>query len=182
VLTPSEIAARTARAVAAATTAGRNLGVRVDEPRVLYDVFSVIVHLAPSPVVVRVPTVLPRAFAADPDAQAAQQLSELAVAGWLADHGHPVVPPSPLVPREPVRSGGFSMTFWRLVDQVHDAEPDTRRRFGITAQLHAALRGCDSPGLGFLQPFGPFIPDALAQLEHCPDLVSASDLSRAQRE
>ena len=181
-LTPSEIAARTARAVAAAATAGRQLGLRVDEPRVLYDVFSVIVHLAPSPVVVRVPTVLPRAFVDDPDAQAAQQLSELSVAGWLADHGHPVVPPSPLVPREPVRFGGFSMTFWQLVEHVPDAEPEVLRRFEVTAQLHAALRGYDSTGLGFLQPFGPFIPDALAQLEQHPDLVSSSDLLRAQRE
>ena len=44
-LTQDEISARTARAVAAATAAGRELGLRVDEPRVLYDVFSVIVHL-----------------------------------------------------------------------------------------------------------------------------------------
>ena len=181
-LTPSEIAARTARAVSAATTAGRELGILVDEPRVLYDLFSVVVHLAPSPVVVRVPTVLPHAFVDDPDAQAAQQLSELTVAGWLADHGHPVVPPSPLVPREPVRFGGFSMTFWQFVEQVPDAEPETRRRFEVTAELHAALRGYDSAELSFLQPFGPFIPDALAELERLPDLVSASDVARAQRE
>ena len=51
--------ARTARAVGAAAAAGRQLGLEVREPRVLYDVFSVVVHLAPSPVVVRVPTVLP---------------------------------------------------------------------------------------------------------------------------
>ncbi|MFG3719500.1 hypothetical protein ACGF8D_17025 [Streptomyces massasporeus] len=34
-------------------------GLDVGDARVLYDVFSVVVHLAPSPVVVRVPTVLP---------------------------------------------------------------------------------------------------------------------------
>ena len=61
----------------------------MSDPRVLYDVFSVIVHLSPAPVVVRVPTVLPRTVATDPGAQLAQQCCELAVAGWLADRGHP---------------------------------------------------------------------------------------------
>ncbi|MGW7639242.1 hypothetical protein [Streptomyces decoyicus] len=42
---------------------------------VLQDVFSVVVHLAPSPVVVRVPTVLPSY--ADLDIQAARQRVEL---------------------------------------------------------------------------------------------------------
>ena len=105
-LTSDELAARTDRAVAAAVAAGRDLGLAVTDPRVLYDVFSVIVHLSPAPAVVRAPTVLPRTVAADPDAQAAQQRAELAVAGWLADRGHPVVAPSPLVPREPVRRDG----------------------------------------------------------------------------
>jgi hypothetical protein len=75
VLTPDQIAARTARAVAAATAAGHELGLEVDDPRVLHDVFSVIVHLAPAPVVVRVPTVLPRSYSAAPASQTAQQRS-----------------------------------------------------------------------------------------------------------
>lgn len=84
-----DLAARTNRAVAAAAAVGRDLGLTVTEPRVLYDFFSVVVHLAPAPVVVRVPAVLPRTVTADPQAQAAQQRRELAVAGWLADRGHP---------------------------------------------------------------------------------------------
>jgi hypothetical protein len=181
-MTPDEIAVRTARAVAAATAAGTELGLRVDEPRVLYDVFSVIVHLAPSPVVVRVPTVLPLSYSKSPDAQTTQQQSELAVAGWLADRGHPVVPPSPLVPREPVRRDGFSMTFWQLVAQVPDAEPDMGIRIEQTARLHAALRDYDGDNLGFWAPFGTYIPEALAELEGMPDLLSVADLGRAQRE
>jgi hypothetical protein len=182
VLTPDDIAARTARAVAAATAAGTELGLRVDEPRVLYDVFSVIVHLAPTPVVVRVPTVLPPSYLKDPDAQTAQQRSELAVAGWLADRGHPVVPPSPLVPRAPFRKDGFSMTFWQFVDQVPDAEPDMRRRVEQTARLHTALRDYDAGELGFWAPFGTYIPEGLAELKRMPDLLAAADLERAQRE
>jgi hypothetical protein len=168
--------------VAAATKAGRNLGLDVTDARVLYDVFSVIVHLAPSPVVVRVPIVLPRSVTDDPDAQLAQQRSELAVTGWLAGHGHPVVPPSPLVPREPVRVDGFSMTFWQFVEQVPAAEPQDRRRFEATAQLHSVLRGYDGAGLGFMEQFAALVPDALAQLDHHPDLLSAGDLQRAQQE
>src|SRR5919108_6622575 len=104
-----ELRARKERAAAAATGAGRELGLDVTEPHVLYDAFSVVVHLRPAPVVVRVPTVLPRTVAADPTTQLAQQRRELDVAAWLAEHGHPVVPPSPLVPREPVRRDGLSM-------------------------------------------------------------------------
>ena len=184
-MTPDEIAARTSRAVAAATAAGRDLGLAVEEPRVLYDVFSVVVHLAPEPVVVRVPTVLPPSYSRAPETQTSQQRSELAVAGWLADRGHPVVPPSPLVPREPVRRDGFSMTFWQFVEQLPDAEPDMTRRIRQTARLHAALRDYDPQGgerLGFWAPFGSYVPEGLSALARLPQLIDAVDLRRAQRE
>ncbi|MGH3943197.1 MAG: phosphotransferase [Pseudonocardiaceae bacterium] len=180
-LTSDDLAARTDRAVAAAAAAGRGLGLTVSDPRMLYDVFSVIVHLSPAPVVVRVPTILPRTLAADPAAQTAQQRYELAVAGWLADRGHPVVAPSPLVPREPVRRDGFSMTFWQFVEQVPDADPDAGQRGTVTAQLHAALREYPAE-LPFLVPLDAWIPDALAQLEGHGDLLSVADLDRARRE
>lgn len=176
-----EIAGRTARAVRAAAAAGAEMGLHVEEPRVLYDVFSVIVHLAPAPVVVRVPTVLPPSYVKDPDLQIAQQRSELSVAGWLADQGYPVVAPSPLIDREPVRRDGFSMTFWQFVEEVPDAEPDMGLRMEKTAHLHAALRAYNGP-LGFWAPFGTYIPDGLAALVHMPALLDAADLDRAQSE
>lgn len=182
--TDADPAARTARAVTAATAAGRALGLRVEDPRVLHDVFSVVVHLSPAPVVVRVPTVLPDYL--DPEAQRTQQCSELAVAGWLADGGHPVVPPSPLVPREPVRRDGFSMTFWQLVDEVgpelSDAAPDYVARIARTARLHAALRDHPGEGLGFLTALRALVPSGLRALERRPGPVTAADLDRAQRE
>ena len=181
-LSPDDLADRTRRAVAAATRAGRALGLAVDEPRVLYDVFSVVVHLHPSPVVVRVPTVLPPSYASEPEAQTAQQHSELAVAGWLADRGHPVVAPSPLVPREPVRRDGFSMTLWQFVAEVPGVEPDLPARVGQVARLHAALRDYDGGDLGFWVPFGTYVPQGLAALRDLPGLVSDSDVERAQRE
>ncbi|MGW4828850.1 aminoglycoside phosphotransferase family protein [Amycolatopsis japonica] len=178
-ITDEQRAARTARAVAAAVSAGRDLGITVTEPEVLYDVFSVIVRLAPSPVVVRVPTVLPRTTT--PETQLTDQRRELAVATWLAEKGLPVVKPSPLVPTEPVQRDGFSMTFWELIEFVEDANLAVEYSAKLVAKLHATLR--DYPGeLAFLNGLDPFIPDGLAQLEGRPDLLDAGDLVRARRE
>lgn len=178
-LTPDDLAARTYRAVAAATATGRDLGLEVSDPAILHDVFSVVVHLKPSPVVVRVPTVLPPSdeFAT----QVNRQRTELDVVGWLADHGHPVVAPSPLVPRKPVQRDGFSMTFWQFVEQVPNVEPDYAHNSGLTAKLHAALR--EYPGeLPFLSSLLAAIPDGISRLETRPDLIDPVDLDRAQRE
>ncbi|UNS99941.1 aminoglycoside phosphotransferase family protein [Streptomyces tubbatahanensis] len=179
-LTPDQLAARTSRARDAAVAAGRALGLTVTDARVLHDVFSVVVHLAPSPVVVRVPTVLPSY--ADPDTQAARQRRELDVVGWLAQQGTPVIPPSPLVPAEPVRRDEFSMTFWQYVEQDSGTEPDYVRNSGLVAGLHAALRAY--PGrVPFLSAAEPeFVTDALAVLQERPDLLPAADLDRARRE
>ena len=182
VLTPDDIADRTQRVAAAAASAGRELGLRVDSTRVLYDVFSVIVHLVPNPVVVRVPVVLPPAYSATPSVQTAQQRRELAVAGWLSDRGQTVVAPSPLVPREPVLHQGFSMTFWQYVDELPNAEPDMPHRIERTAHLHAALRDYPGDDLGFGAPFGTFIPQGLDALTGRSELLPEADLQRAQQE
>nr|WP_042191850.1 phosphotransferase [Kibdelosporangium sp. MJ126-NF4]CEL20325.1 FIG00825120: hypothetical protein [Kibdelosporangium sp. MJ126-NF4]CTQ97550.1 FIG00825120: hypothetical protein [Kibdelosporangium sp. MJ126-NF4] len=178
-LTDEQVAARTDRARDAAAVAGRDLGLTVTEPQVLYSVFSVIVHLAPSPVVVRVPTVLPAWTT--PAEQRATQRRELAVAGWLADRGHPVVAPSPLVPREPVDHDGFSMTFWQHVKQVKDAEVPPARAARLAADLHEALR--EYPGeLPFMDSFGPFFDNSFAFLADRRDLVSQENLDHAVRD
>lgn len=179
-MTSDQLAERTARARAAAVEAGRDLGLDVGAATVLHDVFSVVVHLAPSPVVVRVPTVLPPH--ADAQQQSAQQRVELDVVAWLAEQGVPVIPPSPLVAREPVHRDGFSMTFWKFVEVDHGAQPDYVRRCGLTAELHSALR--EYPGeLPFLSTADPrMVTDALSDLEGCPELIAAVDLDRARRE
>lgn len=178
-LTGDDIAARTDRAVTAACDAGRDIGLQVEEPRVLHDAFSVLVHLAPAPVVVRVPTVLPPAVLDDPEVQTAQQRAELAVTGWLADRGHPVVAP---FLREPVRRHGFSMTLWHHVDEAADQPADWPQRFAGTAHLHAALRDCDAARLGFCAPFATYIPGGLSALERHPELLAPADLDRARRQ
>ncbi|MGW1376912.1 phosphotransferase family protein [Streptomyces sp. NPDC002446] len=179
-MTPDQLAARTSRAFDAAIAAGRDLGLAVADATVLHDAFSVVVHLAPSPVVVRVPTVLPSYV--DLDTQAARQRVELDVVGWLARKGIPVIPPSPLVPRQPVQRDGFSMTFWQFVEQDKNVVPDFVHNASLVVDLHAALR--DYPGdLPFLSADEPqFTTEGLAALEARPDLIEPAELDRARRE
>ncbi|GAA2885187.1 phosphotransferase family protein [Nonomuraea rubra] len=179
-LTPSHLARRTAAALDAATGAGRDLGLTVTDARVVHDLFSVVVHLAPAPVVARVPTVLPPGT--DPGFLARRQRAELDVSRWLADRGTPVIPPSPLVPPEPVRRDGFSMTFWQFVEEDRDREPDYVANAASAADLHAAMRAY--PGeLEFLSAAEPhFVTDSLEMLAERPDLIDPADLDRARRE
>lgn len=179
-LRPQQIADRTSAAVDAAVAAGRDLGLTVTDAAVLHDLFSVVVHLAPAPVVARIPTVLPHV--AGLASQAHRQQAELDVTRWLADRGTPVIPPSPLVPREPVRRNGFSMTFWQFVEEERDDEPDYAANSEMVADLHAAMRAY--PGrLAFLSAAEPeFITGSLALLEQRPDLLDPADLDRARRE
>ena len=179
-LTPQQLARRTAAAVDAAVGAGRDLGLTVTDAAVLHDLFSVVVHLAPSPVVARVPTVLPQNTSLD--SLARRQRAELDVTGWLAGQGTPVLPPSPLVPQEPVQRDGLSMTFWQFVEERQDTEPDYVANSETVADLHAAMRAY--PGrLSFLSAAEPrYVTESLALLEGRPDLLDPADLDRARRE
>jgi aminoglycoside phosphotransferase (APT) family kinase protein len=179
-LTAHELARRTRTAVAAAVGAARERGLAVTDAVVLHDLFSVVVHLAPSPVVARVPTVLPPGTTLDQ--QARRQQTELDVVQWLADQGTPVVPPSPLVPRTPAQRDGFSITFWQYVEEGTAKEPDYAANAEATAELHAALRSY--PGrLSFLSTADPhLIPESFALLTTRPDLLTPEDLDRAHRE
>ncbi|MGW5755601.1 phosphotransferase [Nocardia rhamnosiphila] len=179
-LTPQQRAGRTSAAVDAAVAAGRDLGLTVTEPTVLHDVFSVVVHLAPAPVVARIPTVLPHPE--DLTALARRQQDELDVTRWLAGRGIPVVVPSPLVPPEPVQRDGFSMTLWSFVPQDRDKEPDYVANAESVADLHAAMRPYPG-GLEFLSAAEPqFIAESLARLDRHPTLIGAAELDRARRE
>ncbi|WP_349497504.1 phosphotransferase [Crossiella sp. CA-258035] len=179
-LTPERIARRTAAAVDAAVAAGRERGLTVTGARVLHEVFSVVVHLAPAPVVARMPVVLPESATVHTLAQ--RQQAELDVTWWLDQQGVPVIPPSPLVAREPVARDGFSMTFWQFVEEDRSGEPDYAVNAESTARLHAALR--DYPGpLSYLSAAEPdFITECLTLLEQGPSPISAADVARARRE
>ncbi|MBR8744796.1 phosphotransferase [Nocardiopsis sp. MG754419] len=171
-------AARTDHAIRTAVEAARDLGLTVTDPRVLHDVFSVVVHLAPAPVVARVPTILPQST--DPDTLAERQRAELDVTRWLAAQGLPVLTPSPLVPTAPVRRDGLSMTFWTYTEQRPNSAPDYIANAESVAALHAALSTYPGP-LSFLSSAEPdFVTDAFARLTDHPDLITAQDLDRAR--
>ncbi|POX38785.1 aminoglycoside phosphotransferase [Streptomyces sp. Ru73] len=179
---------RAERAVRIAVGAGRRLGLRADEPRVLHDMFNVLVHLAPHPVVARVPSLA----LVPPEEQASRQQRELDVVGWLADAGAPVVRPSPLVPREPVECEGRSLVFWEFIDEREpmreaaaagmDALEDRFvEQTGWAAELHSFL--ARYPGeLPVLSPLVPTLAPLLEALRKDPQGLTTAELDRAQQE
>ncbi|WP_226354455.1 phosphotransferase [Pseudonocardia sp. ICBG601] len=177
VLTDAELAARTDRAVDTAVSAARDHGYRPGTPRVLHDLFSVVVALEPEPVVVRVPTVLPPGL--DPAAQAAQQRREIAVCRWASDAGHPVVRPAR--PERPVAAGDLSLTFWERLTVVPDGPPDAGASGATVARLHAALRPCPVE-LDWMHPLDDSVAAMLDALRHDTTHVSPTDCARALRE
>lgn len=175
-LSADQLADRTRRATDAALEAGRAAGLEVECATVLHDVFSVVVHLEPAPVVARIPVVLPPGYS--PALQTARQQRELDVAAWLDARGVPVVAPSPLVQRMPVRCGGFGMTFWALADVAPDHQPYAGVPIAKSAELHAALAGYPAP-LPFLTPFTEAAPGMFDQLEPS-EFLSGEDVERAR--
>lgn len=177
-LTPEELAARTRLATEAAFSAATDLDLRVEDTTVLHDAFSVVVHLEPSPVVARIPVVLPAGTTVEEVQE--RQWRELDVASWLAREGVPAVRPSPLVPAEPVLQDDFSITFWELVELAPDHQPYAGADPAVCAALHAAL--ATYPGvLPFLAPMSEWMPKLMDSLEGCPHL-SDDDLDRAHAE
>lgn len=169
----------TENAVQAAATAARDLGLTVTDPTVLYDAFSVVVHLKPSPVVVRVPITLPDHLL-EPEVAVRRQQRELNVAAWLAEQGKPVAAPSPLVPLKPVQQDGFSMTFWQFVEQDKSVEIDYVANTARATELHAVLAEYPEE-LPWMTPLLA-VPSVLAKLEAVPGLLEQEDVDRARAE
>ncbi|WP_367127845.1 aminoglycoside phosphotransferase family protein [Saccharothrix sp. HUAS TT1] len=175
-ITEEERAARSQRACDAAVAAVTALGLDVSEAKVLYDVFSVVVDLAPSPVVARVPVVTPRGITST-----GFQRTELDVSSWMASRGEPTVVPSPLVPAEPVERDGFAMTFWEKVEGVLPSDYDAVKRMPAVARLHSIL--AEYPGeTGFFPGMQGYVDLAFDDLEGREDLLPAADLARARAE
>lgn len=169
----------TAGAVAAAVAASRDLGLRIDDPTVLYEAFSVVVHLRPAPVVARIPLVLPESLQ-DEAIGDRRRRQELDVSAWLHRGGHPAVPPSPLVPAEPVRRDGYAITFWEFVERDPDAGYDFAGGTVATAAMHAAL--AEYPGeLTWLTSLLA-VPAGIAGLQPVAGVFEADDVRRARAE
>jgi hypothetical protein len=118
-------------ATAALRTARRH-GLPVDSSVVLRDLTNVLVHLAPAPVVARVPVTLARLRPPEWFAE------ELRLAQFLAAEGAPVAPPSDEVDPGPHEQDGFAVTFWRWID--HDpARADPIAAGRSLRDLHTVL-------------------------------------------
>ncbi|MEU4804981.1 aminoglycoside phosphotransferase family protein [Actinosynnema sp. NPDC023587] len=175
-ITEEERAARSQRARDAAVAAATELGLDASEATIVYDVFSVVVDLAPSPVVARVPVVVPRGTTS-----AGFQRTELDVSRWMASRGEPTVVPSGLVAAEPVERDGFAMTFWEKVEGVVPTDYDAVKRMPAVARLHSIL--AEYPGgTSFFPGIQGYVDLAFGDLEGRDDLLSTVDLARARAE
>lgn len=167
--------ALTARAVAASVSVASTCGIRVSDPHVLADAYSVRVHLKPAPIVARIST-LTSILRSPIESWLARELS---VAEFLAAKGAPVVPPSDLLPRVPHHCDGLAMTFWRYFEPVSDALPAQAIVGGMQAELHAVLR--DYPGdLPLLAPPLNDIPRGIDRLKQLGNILPESDLTLLQ--
>lgn len=100
---------RRRRAVEAVVAHARENGLRVEEPTVLNDLFSLMVHLKPAPVVA---TCMPKLRT--PIEGWLER--EIAVTTYLAEQGAPVVVPSRELPPGPHERDGFPISFWTYVE------------------------------------------------------------------
>ncbi|QNI32162.1 phosphotransferase [Alloacidobacterium dinghuense] len=163
------------RAVAAATTVARKLGLRCnDEPELLADGSNVLVHLRPSPVVARVATTtgLVRKPAQD------WLALDLDLAGFLAGRNFPVVAPSTEVPSGPHISDDLALTFWEYVEHDRGYVSNALETGAFLRELHAELRGFRG-NLRHLSPFTE-IPQWLDEVEEW-GAVAAADLAMLRR-
>jgi hypothetical protein len=118
--------------VDAALRTARRLGLPVGSPVVLRDLTNVLVHIAPAPVVARVPVTLARLRSPEWFAE------EMRLAQFLAAAGAPVAPPSDAVDPGPHDQDGFAITFWRWID--HDpARADPVAAGRSLRELHSVL-------------------------------------------
>jgi hypothetical protein len=164
---------RSREAVSAAVAVAREHGVRVDEPAVLADLFSVMVHLHPAPVVARVSTWTSRLHDPITDWLA----REIDVTGYLAGQGAPVVAPSAELPAGPHTRDGFAISFWTYLEADPDGAVTMADCSAMLVDLHAALR--TYPGeLPVLGPPVNDLPIGLRALDDAADLFSPDARAR----
>ncbi len=146
-------------AIEAAAGVARGLGLRVRDPVVLRDLTNVLVHLAPAPVVARVPVTFARLRGR------AWLTKELELVASLHDAGLPVAGPVQDVPAGPHERGGFFVTLWAYVENDGDAQLDGAGAGLALRRIHEALEGADPDGL-----------DHYARLDELAALVRTLDL------
>jgi hypothetical protein len=108
---------RQRRAVEAVVAHARENGLRVEEPTVLNDLFSLMVHLKPAPVVARVATCMPKL--------------RTPIEGWLERE---IAVATCLHERD-----GFPISFWTYVEPDPDRTPTTDECSAMLVDLHTTL-------------------------------------------
>jgi Phosphotransferase enzyme family len=98
------------RTVHAVIDVAEEHGIRCAEPVILRDLTNVLVHLAPAPVVARVPVTLGRLRGPGWEREV------VALATFLAEVGAPIVRPAPELPPGPHERNGLVISFWEHVD------------------------------------------------------------------
>ena len=170
---PARRAELSRRAVAAAVAVARGHGLRVDEPVVLNDQFSVQVHLAPAPVVAGVST---WTAAIRPDV-ANRLARKVAVSAHLVSLGAPVVGNARELPPGPHVHDGLTMTFTAWAPPDPDRTPDVADCLAMLPDLHAAL--ATYPGeLPLLPAVHRDVPHGLAALPRHGDALTADGRAR----
>ena len=172
------IAEMTRAGLAAAVRVARGQGLPGDDPQVLSSRGNVVVHLRPAPVVARVAT-LTAWTRRDPFRWLAR---EVAVAGYAAGQGGPVVAPTALADPGPHWSNGLAVSLWAWVPPSQ-ARPGPAEIGEALARLHLAAAGF--PGdLPLLSPLRAQISEGLAALERehvaDPAVVAALRARHAQ--
>lgn len=162
---------RSRRAVAAVVALAREHGLRVEEPAVLNDLFSLMVHLRPAPVVARVATRMPKLRTPIED----WLEREIAVTTYLSEQGAPVVAPSQELPPGPHEYDGFALSFWTYVRPDLGQTPTADDCSAMLVDLHAALRSYpgELPMLGDND-----IARGLEVLDRAGDILSRADVDK----
>jgi hypothetical protein len=124
-------------AVRAAGEVAARYGVAGAEPVLLRDGSNVLVHLAPAPVVARVASLTAEVRPDVWDTLA----KDVALAGYLAGRGAPVVAPSGVLPPGPHMWQGRTLTFWTYVEHDRGYAWQPGVLGPLLAELHAELRG-----------------------------------------
>lgn len=153
------IAEMTRAGLAAAVRVAREQGLPADDPEVLSSRGNALVHLRPAPVVARVAT-LTAWTRSEPFRWLAR---EVAVAGYAAANGGPVVAPTALAHPGPHRSDGLAVSLWTFVPPS-PKRPEPAEVGAALARLHLAAAGFRGE-LPVLSPLRALITDALAALE-----------------
>jgi hypothetical protein len=158
------------RGTEAAVALARSHGVEAGEPQVLNDLFSLMVHLKPAPVVARVVT-----WASQLRAPAVDWLRrEIEVTAFLAQQGAPVVTPSTELPPGPHVHDGFAISFWTYLRADPDRTPTAAECSAMLVDLHSSLRSYP----GELPAFGSTVidlPGAVAAAQRAGDVLSPAE-------